>query len=285
MDFQIFSDLILTDLCQFLKFNFQIFLKDPKFIAIMHQNTHTSHPPILIYDVDGPLVTSKPHYLAVLSLKHDTRLQWNQEALQQVSAKEIIRRFESNDASSNKTFIKKIYQQFAELLPSRRRRIWFFIRLGLLIRPYEWKYGDFLPEVTETIEKFHSQGILQGICSSSEGKRIQKWLDKKQLSSIITTFASRDDRKRVGVKPNPGPVLLAILRLKHHYNLGKIDKSRVVFIGDNVSDIVAGKKAGVKTIAVLSGHGIRSELMKSEPDLIVQSVADLPRKLRELVSL
>ena len=49
-----------------------------------------------------------------------------------------------------------------------------------------------------------------------------------------------------------------------------------VVVGDSVADIKAGKTAGIKTVAVLSGIFSREELESEKPDLILKSVNKLP---------
>jgi len=46
-------------------------------------------------------------------------------------------------------------------------------------------------------------------------------------------------------------------------------------VGDGPIDIAAGKALGLKTIAVLTGGHRREALLASQPDLILDSVADL----------
>jgi phosphoglycolate phosphatase len=49
-----------------------------------------------------------------------------------------------------------------------------------------------------------------------------------------------------------------------------------VIVGDSISDIRAGKAAGTKTIAVLSGIFSFQELAEENPDLIIKDVTELP---------
>jgi phosphoglycolate phosphatase len=51
-------------------------------------------------------------------------------------------------------------------------------------------------------------------------------------------------------------------------------------VGDSVVDIQAGKFAGAKTIAVLTGLFSRKELEKNKPDFIIKDVNSLPDVLR-----
>lgn len=55
----------------------------------------------------------------------------------------------------------------------------------------------------------------------------------------------------------------------------KLEKSNVYFIGDEVRDIEAGKKAGIKTIAVSWGYNTRDALDKEHPDYLIDSPLEL----------
>jgi|SRR5208283_2794005 len=72
-------------------------------------------------------------------------------------------------------------------------------------------------------------------------------------------------------KPKPSPeALLSCVRTLH------IDISDCVIAGDSVNDVRAGKAAGAKTVAVLSGLFKSGELAKEDPDLILDDVTALP---------
>ena len=49
-----------------------------------------------------------------------------------------------------------------------------------------------------------------------------------------------------------------------------------VIAGDSVIDIRAGKAAGAKTVAVLSGLYSQKELAEEKPDLILKDITWLP---------
>ena len=55
---------------------------------------------------------------------------------------------------------------------------------------------------------------------------------------------------------------------------GKIDKKDVFIIGDTIHDIRAAKEAGVKVIAVATGHQNLSELKGYDPDFLFESLDD-----------
>jgi len=70
-------------------------------------------------------------------------------------------------------------------------------------------------------------------------------------------------------KPSPDALLVAAKRLRT-----PIEQCAVV--GDSIVDIQAGKAAGAKTIAVLSGLFSRIELEAQKPDLVVKDVTSVP---------
>ena len=73
-------------------------------------------------------------------------------------------------------------------------------------------------------------------------------------------------------KPYPDEILKAE-KLEHH--------KPYFMVGDSIYDIIAGRKAKVKTIAVLTGHYSKNKLKKHHPDFILKSVNNLPSLLRK----
>lgn len=59
-------------------------------------------------------------------------------------------------------------------------------------------------------------------------------------------------------------------------------KGESVIIGDTEVDIRAGKKLGIKTIAVLSGIRSKSMLLVERPDYIVNTIKELPTAIKQI---
>ena len=49
-----------------------------------------------------------------------------------------------------------------------------------------------------------------------------------------------------------------------------------MYVGDTTHDILVGKKAGMRTAAVLTGYHIKQQLAPLKPDFILRSVSELP---------
>jgi pyrophosphatase PpaX len=108
------------------------------------------------------------------------------------------------------------------------------------------------------------------------------------VTSKMEGFARRglrlfglDDYFEVGVfhddttlhKPDPAPLLLGAAR-------GGVAASEVTYVGDSTHDIVAGRAAGMRTIAVLWGPFEREQLEAEGPDHLIAHPSELPALVR-----
>lgn len=76
-------------------------------------------------------------------------------------------------------------------------------------------------------------------------------------------------------KPDPEGVRVALARL----GVGAL---RTVFVGDTVMDVLAGRAAQTRTVAVLHGHGDEDELRAAAPDTTIKDLRQLPEAVRTL---
>ena len=63
--------------------------------------------------------------------------------------------------------------------------------------------------------------------------------------------------------------------------VSKLHPKHVLMVGDSFADIISGKKAGMKTIGVLTGVLNRRQLEK-QADIVLSSIAELPEFIRKL---
>jgi phosphoglycolate phosphatase len=70
-------------------------------------------------------------------------------------------------------------------------------------------------------------------------------------------------------------VRIAITRARN-LNHGAIADENIYLIGDSPYDIKAGKKAGIKTIGVCTGHIDRSILQAESPTCVLTDLSDIP---------
>lgn len=70
------------------------------------------------------------------------------------------------------------------------------------------------------------------------------------------------------LKPEPTLLLRILEELE-------INSDEALYVGDMAVDVYAGKNAGIKTIAVMSGSSSESELKKAKPHKLISSIAEL----------
>jgi HAD superfamily hydrolase (TIGR01549 family) len=125
-----------------------------------------------------------------------------------------------------------------------------------------------IPNIIETLQTLSKKSKLALITMRHcPNQVIQKELDyfgiAKYFSYIVTAMDT--------AKPKPSPE--ALIRCVEALNLKICD---CIIAGDSVNDVRAGKAAGARTVAVLSGLFKHDELARERPDLILPDVTTLP---------
>src|SRR3989344_8491395 len=150
-------------------------------------------------------------------------------------------------------------------------------------------------KVKEEIKRLHDRYLASGYFKYAKKLKssldILKYLKKKKYKITITSNCARsnihfiligarisekyfdllignDNVKRS--KPYPDEIL----------KVGKFFKKKPDFVvGDSIYDVMAGKKAKVKVIAVTTGYYKEKELKRYKPDYIVKNLNELKRIL------
>jgi len=121
-------------------------------------------------------------------------------------------------------------------------------------------------EVVERLARSHRLAVVTTRTRSDAGVFLRQY----ELYDLFEGITTRSDVWRL--KPHPAPVLRAVKMLG-------LTPSQCCFIGDTELDVLAGKRAGVFAVGVLSGFGERRELERAGADLILPSVAEIPDHL------
>jgi len=205
----------------------------------------------IFLDLDGTIVDSKEAYLEAVKTAFKTMGQ------RMVNAKivtEIPKRLEQNLPIKN--LLKGIdVQKFLDAY-----LIAYYQATSLKTKP--------MPKISDTLKKLSKKAKLALITMRYVPKeKVIKELEKfglaKYFQYVITALDTHDP------KPSPEALIKCAKQLD-------IQMCECVVVGDSVADIKAGKNAGAKTVAVLSGIFSREELESEKPDLILESVNKLP---------
>ncbi len=134
-----------------------------------------------------------------------------------------------------------------------------------------YQFAKAIPSVTKTLKNLNKDYDL-AILSNSSHKTILALLKGAKINKNLFKFIIGHDQVKHS-KPWPDEIFKA----------ERLDNHKAEFmVGDSIYDVIAGNKANVKTIAVLTGSYSKIILKKQNPDYIIKSVKELPRLLKEI---
>lgn len=212
----------------------------------------------LLIDLDGTLVDSTEAYreagkagFAAVGLGHSDV----------ETAIEVARRLERG---------LPVGKVFRELEDENKRQRFLSAYLDAYYLTVQMK-SKLLPDVEETLEKLGGHFPLALITLRHvRREQVEGELKRLNIGGFFKAIVTALDVKKP--KPFPDALQTAANRLD-------VSIHACAIVGDSIVDIQAGKSAGCRTIAVLSGLFSKEELKKKKPDLVVTSISLLPDKL------
>ncbi|MEX2124249.1 MAG: HAD-IA family hydrolase [Woeseia sp.] len=184
----------------------------------------------IFFDLDGTLVDTAPDMVAVLA------------ALQKDNGS-VPLPYELARASVSHGAFGLIDLAFPAVDEKERSR---------LHRDYLERYehsvciaSTLFPGLTELLDRLDGHGTPWGIVTNKPQRMTGPLLEKLGLSGRMSCAISGDTLPQR--KPHPAPLLLACERTG-------VNPSQSIYIGDDARDIVAGRAAGMTTIAAAYGY-------------------------------
>lgn len=210
-----------------------------------------------MFDLDGTLIDSIGAYLKI------TDVIFKRVGIPSPASSEILAAISENKfklenlipadfKTDRDQFITKAYSIIAEVYPEIFRN-----------------EVSLIPGTAEALQSLHINGIKIAIVTSTHRKYLAEKLYPLKAAGIDTlmeAIIAIDDAPNM--KPAPDPIRACLRKLKVSARAG-------AYVGDSRIDIKAGKAAGVKTIAVLTGIDDHEALKAHAPDVIIESVAAL----------
>lgn len=120
--------------------------------------------------------------------------------------------------------------------------------------------------VVEVLKQLEDKGITLAICSNRQQDNLER-LVEKYFDEISFKYISGDTD---GLHNKPDPY-----RINEIINKEKIDKNRVLYFGDKITDINAAKSACVDMILVSYGQGNYEAYSDSYPLRTIDNVEEI----------
>jgi phosphoglycolate phosphatase len=208
----------------------------------------------IMLDLDGTIVDSKKAYLEALKVAFNAV---GEQTFNRKMAVEIPKRLEQRLPIDH--MIKGVdAQKFLEVYLKT------YYAVPLL-------RAELLPGVSETVKDLSRIAQLALVTQRRVPKeKVMEELENLGLAryfKIVITGLDTDH-----LKPSPDALISCARKMN-------VPLCECVIVGDSVVDIKAGKLAGAKTVAVLSGIYTREELEREKPDLIIENINDFPKFL------
>jgi phosphoglycolate phosphatase len=206
-----------------------------------------SAPPFLIFDLDGTL--SDPSIGIGRSLNHALEYFGHPP----ISAKEVPQYIGPPLDHAFRSRLAGVTPEHVEALVAKYRER--YAEIG-------FAENVIYPGIPETLYALDAAGIPLGLCTSKRTDFAESILELFDLRDYFR-FVSGGD---IGIRKSDQ---LATLLTQ-----GVIGTSATM-IGDRSIDVVAARENGLKSVAVLWGHGSRDELEGALPDVFVESPHEL----------
>jgi HAD superfamily hydrolase (TIGR01509 family) len=123
------------------------------------------------------------------------------------------------------------------------------------------------PKVRELFERIKTDGLQIALASSAKEEELEQHKKNLKIADLLEAATSADDTERS--KPHPDIFQAAL------DGLDDVEPEEAVVIGDSPFDIEAAGRAGIPTIAVLSGGFTEEKLRAAGAAEIYKDVADL----------
>ena len=133
----------------------------------------------------------------------------------------------------------------------------------------EGHYADettLFENVKETLEKLKGQKFSMVIASGKPKRILDKMVEYFHLNEFELVLGTGESH----FKPKPDPEILNYIM--HHLN---VSKEEAVMIGDTKADVMAGKNAGIDTIAVTYGYEKIDILRNVKPTYMIDNFKTL----------
>lgn len=208
---------------------------------------------LIIFDLDGTLVDSKE------AIAKGTNFALKKVGLEEKSVKEIS------------SYIGiGVGHLIKESLGAGDQNL--FERTKLEFENYRREFAnDFAlyPGVKEILEYFKDKRKV--IITNGKYEFALLTLQELGVSNYFDDILGGDNLECV--KPSACPLDQIVDKLD-------IDKEKTIMVGDMYLDVLAGKNAGITTCAVTYGIGKREDIIKAQPDYIINNIL----KLKEIIN-
>jgi len=140
---------------------------------------------------------------------------------------------------------------------------------------YDREAPDLLPGARRVIETLEREFVL-GIVTSGNRRRVRRQLRTFELVNYFSACVCCEDAPKR--QPHPAPLEMAMERLR-------AEPEECVYVGDAPEDVEMAQRAGVRAIGVLGPFPTAARIRAAKPEVLLDSVRELPSYLQGMLKL
>ena len=208
---------------------------------------------LIIFDADGTIWDSEKDVFLAFNhtLKNNGNKEITKEEFQKLAGLDLEEMFKRVLTKDEETLANEYVKKYRE----------YYIDEG--------HYADettLFENVEETLEKLKEQGFYMVIASGKPKRILDKMVEYFHLNEFEFVLGTGESH----FKPKPDPEILNYIM--HHLH---VSKKETVMVGDTKADILAGKNAGIDTIAVTYGYERIDILKNANPTYLIDNLKTL----------
>ncbi|MEQ8525063.1 HAD hydrolase-like protein [Gracilimonas sp.] len=227
----------------------------------------SQHPWIILFDIDGTLLTvdskfNRSHLRKILDELNIDYPDMESDSFSGRTDHDIFTSF-----LVNHDFDESLYQEYKSLYLD-------YLQNVLLTQK---KRVTRLPHIDEALEYFFEGDFICGLLTGNYPQAAHIKLKAADVDREFSFGAFGEFEKDRNKLPQ-----LAIDEVQKIYDFNP-DPSRFIILGDTPRDVECAKNSGMKCVAVTTGKYDREELSEHAPDLIIENLANPEKWFTEVI--
>ena len=143
-------------------------------------------------------------------------------------------------------------------------------------RAWREQYANHSPRLVSGVRRVLAQVARRhrlGLVTSGDRDRVLRQLRAFRLLRFFAARVCSGDTSQK--KPHPAPLRLALRQMA-------LRPSACIYVGDSPEDLEMARRAGVRAIAVLGNFPTKERLRAARPEVLLDSIGELPAALEKL---
>jgi len=215
----------------------------------------------VIFDLDGTLIDSLEAYRMAFNT---TVARYNLKPIDIRELSDFLNQFLSLEQVLKKLYPSLKPETIQEFMMEMRNEFIALSKHHITLKPH----------TREVLLSLKGKGMKIGVATGRMSTGDGKWRELKNLriDSLIDAVVTAGE-----TKPKPDPS--SLIRCAEQLGLSP---KECVFVGDSRADVIAGRSARVKVIAIPSGVASREQLAKEVPDFMLDCLSTLPTQIENI---